>query len=359
MKFDRRNFLAGLAISAAGTALGVKSAFGKEIFISTVEDKGDLGIKNSNKRILPTALEKGSIVAFSSPASPTNPWEIQNAKKYYENMGCKVIIGDTIKNQKNDFRYLAASDKARAEEFMNFVKDPKVNAIICGRGGFGSQRIIPLLNFDEFIFNPKIIMGFSDITALLLAIFKKSNLVTFHGPVATETLNEFTKVNVRNTIFKQYSNINFKGYFPKALTLVEGSATGEIIGGNLTMICSLLGTEYEINTQDKILFIEDVAENAYEVDRMIMQLLLANKLQFTKAIIIGDFKNLNVRRPFYPNRGFTIKEVLEQHLKSLNIPSIVGFPFGHEENKIVLPIGINSLVDTKKKYFEILENSVI
>jgi muramoyltetrapeptide carboxypeptidase len=359
MKFNRRNFMTGLAISAVGTALGAKSVYGKEILNIIVEDKGDIGIKNLSNKILPPALEKGSIVAFSSPASPTNPWEIQFGKKYYEKMGCKVVIGDTIKNQKNDFRYLAASDKARAEEFMNFVKDPTVNAIICGRGGFGSQRIIPYLNFDELIFNPKIIMGYSDITALLLAIFKKTNLVTFHGPVATETLNEFTKINLRNTIFKQYSNINYKGFFPNAITMVEGSATGEIIGGNLTMMTSLLGTEYEIETQDKILFIEDVAEHAYQIDRMIMQLILANKLQVAKAIIFGGFKNLNVRRPFYPNRGYTIKEVLEQHLKSLKIPSMVGIPFGHEDNKIILPFGINSLVDTKKKYFEILENSVI
>jgi muramoyltetrapeptide carboxypeptidase len=359
MKFDRRKFLTGMAISAVGTALGAKSVFGKEILNTKIEDKGEIGIKCSSKRILPAALEKGSVVAFSSPASPTNLWEIQFSKKYYEKMGCKVIIGDTIKNQKNDFRYLAASDKARADEFMNFVKNPAVNAIICGRGGFGSQRIIPYLNFDEFTFNPKIIMGYSDITALILAIFKKTNLVTFHGPVATETLNEFTKVNLRNSIFKQYSNINFKGFFPNSITMVEGSASGEIIGGNLTMICSLLGTEYEIDTQDKILFIEDVAEHAYQVDRMIMQLMLANKLQFTKAIIVGGFKNLNIRKSFYPNRGYTIKEVLEQYLKSLNIPSIVGFPFGHEDNKIILPFGINSMVDTKKKYFEILENSVI
>lgn len=310
---------------------------------------------NYNK-IIPKGLKKGGKIAITSPASTTNMWEISSTINTYKKLGCEVVIGNTIRQQKNQYRYFSAPDEHRANEFMEFILDKSIDAIICGRGGYGTGRILRMLNYEDIKHNPKIIIGFSDITLLLLAIYKMTGLVTYHGPVATINLNNFTLNHLQNAIFakEKYEVINI----PNIQIINDGIVEGEITGGNLTMITSSLGTPYEIDTTNKLLFIEDVAENTYQIDRMLTQLYNANKLQNASAFIFNSFKNINIRRPFYPNKGYTIKEVIEQIVKPLNKPLIYGFEFGHENNMITLPIGLKSKLDTKNKTFQFIENPV-
>jgi muramoyltetrapeptide carboxypeptidase len=353
----RRNFI-------KLSTIGLGSIFlNKNIYSLNNEkftDKGATDLQSFQKleNIYPKTLKKGSKIAITAPSSPVNIWEITNTIKFFKSLGLEVIIGDTISKQTNKFRYLSAPDNQRANELMNFIKNTDIEAIIFGRGGYGSGRILRLLDFNLIRENPKIYMGFSDITMILLAINKLTGIITFHGPVATQKLNNFTLNNFKNIFFKNkddkltFSLIN-------SSIMNEGVTEGEITGGNLSMICSLMGTPYEIDTENKILFIEDVSEHAYQVDRMLTHLLNANKLQSANAIVFNGFKNLNVRKPFYPNRGYTIKEVIEQLVKPLNKPLVYNFEFGHEENMHIIPIGVKAKLDTTKKYIEIQENPLV
>lgn len=355
MNTGRREFFKYSA-AAAMLISGTQLSFSKNLENGIIPDAGK---SPSVQRILPKGLKKGSKVAITASSSPTSMGEITSTIRFYKGLGCEVIIGNTILKQKNDYRYLSASDEVRSAEFMNFIMDDSIDAIICGRGGYGSSRTLRYLNLMELVNHPKILIGFSDITTLLLATNELTGLVTFHGPVASIQMNEFTKLHLRNLIFNDYNHAKITGIYSNMITLVPGVTEGIITGGNLTLICGTLGTPFEINTKGKILFIEEVAENAYEIDRMLMQLIHAGKIEDASAIIFNGFKNLNTRRPFYPNRGYTIREVIDQLIKPFEKPLALGFPFGHEDSMLTLPFGVKAYIDTSKKYFEILEKSVV
>ena len=352
----RRDFIKGTATGIAGSAISLKQSYSDLQFdiFSGNKDKQE----NSRKLLLPPAVREGTTIGITAPASPTSPWEIRHSVRMFKRMGFKVIVGDTIEKRKSSARYLSAPDEERADEFMNFVNDPEVGCILCGRGGYGSMRILSMIDYDAIRRNPKPIVGFSDITALLNAIFRKTNLVTFHGPVAIIDFNSFTKKHFFEILYEKQLKSPIEVKYPQAETLIPGSAMGKLAGGNLSMLISTLGTEYEIDTDGSIFFIEEVSEHAYKIDRMLTQLILAGKFKNVKAVIFGYFKGLNSRRPFYPGGSFTIKEVLENRIKPLGIPSVIGMPIGHTSNKLTVPIGINAFVDTEKKMFNILEQAV-
>ena len=358
MSNSRRNFLSLAGLSALGLGLAGSKSSGKDFVEPT--KLPDIGILNQyHPKIIPYSLKAGSTVAITAPASPTSMYEIRNGKNYFQKMGCKVIVGKTITGQKNEHRYLSAPDDVRAEEFMSFISNKEVDAIVCGRGGYGSMRILPHLDFDEIAANPKIIMGFSDITALLNAIYRKTGIVTYHGPVASMDFETFAGSSLQTILFD--SKVHPQNYISQsnAITINSGIASGELVGGNLTILTSMLGTEYEMDTSGRILFIEDVSEHAYQIDRMLTQLLLAGKIQSASAVIFGVFKNLNFRRPFFPNRGYTILEVIKDLFTPTHVPTIVGFPFGHISGKVTLPIGINAEINTEKKALRFTESTVL
>lgn len=362
MKHNRRKFLSILAASAfAGSAFAGKfSANSHDIdahaIITGLDELNKLAL--SNKPILPPALKSGDTIAITAPASPTSYWEMRKSIKALKKLGYKIEVGDTITKRKSKYRYLSAPDEVRATEFMEYVERPDVKCILCGRGGYGVSRILPLLDFNAIRNNPKIIIGFSDITALLNAVYFISGVVSFHGPVAASTFNQFTinyfqKILAPNPEFLpiviKYSTIK---------TINPGTACGKLIGGNLSMLAGTLGTPYEIDTRDSILFIEEVSEHPYKIDRMLTQLWLAGKLQACKGIIFGYFKGLNSRRSFYPGGSFTIKQVIDNRIKPLGIPAVLGMPIGHVKSKLTLPIGINAELNSSDKTLTILETSV-
>jgi muramoyltetrapeptide carboxypeptidase len=343
MGISRRDLFkfSGAAIGVAALAKFVPKAMGEDLLTPSL----NLSVDDS---IIPPLLRKNSLVAITAPGSPTNTGECRFGVKLMKDNLCRVIFGDTVAKQKNEYKYLSQTDEFRAAEFMSFIKNPDVNAIFTARGGYGASRILDLLDYDIIRENPKLIIGYSDVTALLTAIYERTKIVTYHGPVASSLLNEFSSAYLQKIIFEspKFEPVVYQS--PTMQTIIPGTTAGRLIGGNLTVICGLMGTKYEIDTKDAILFLEDVSEDAYKIDRKFNQLQLAGKFDDAAGIMFGIFPNLNRRRNFYPNMGYTIKELYAQYFSKYNKPIVYDVPFGHLADNLTLPIGTMAELDSKK-----------
>lgn len=350
MGLIRREFLKLSILSGV-----VYKSFGKN-------DLDESGVKDGEHCsfiTIPQGLKKGSKVAITAPASSTSLGAIAGGIRFFKNIGCDVIIGDTIKNYNSFNRYFSAPDEVRANELMQFYQDENINCIIAARGGYGSLRILPLLDFETIRRKPKILIGFSDISALLNAVFIKTRTISFHGPVASSNFDNFTNENLKNSIIFNKDFNKLVNKFPSMNVINEGIAQGRLVGGNLTVISSTLGTEYEIETDGAILFLEEISEHPYKIDRMLTQLWLAEKLQKASGIIFGYFHSIDSRRNFYPGYSFTIRQVIESRVKPLGIPAVFGLPIGHNSKMLMtLPIGTMAELDTSNKTLSLLEPSV-
>lgn len=350
MGLIRREFLKLSILSGV-----VYKSFGKnDLDESGVKDGEDCSFIT-----IPQGLKKGSKVAITAPASSTSLGEIAGGISFFKNIGCDVIVGDTIKNYNSSNRYFSAPDEVRANELMQFYQNENINCIIAARGGYGSLRILPLLDFETIRRNPKILIGFSDISALLNAVFIKTRTISFHGPVASSNFDNFTNENLKNSIIFNKDFNKLVNKFPSMNVINEGIAQGRLVGGNLTVISSTLGTDYEIETDGAILFLEEISEHPYKIDRMLTQLWLAEKLQKASGIIFGYFHSIDSRRNFYPGYSFTIRQVIESRVKPLGIPAVFGLPIGHNSKMLMtLPIGTMAELDTNNKTLSLLEPSV-
>jgi len=293
----------------------------------------------------------GDTIGLISPASPENIEAIEKGILFLKNQGFNVIEGTHIYDK---WGYLAGKDTDRAADVMDMFKNDSVDMILCIRGGYGASRILPYLDFNVIKKNPKIFAGFSDITVFLNSFYEKCGFTTFHSPMGTSNLED-------NETFKSFMFTLMEGYKPytiknpvefKTNCITPGIAEGNLIGGNLALICNSLGTPYEIDMRDKILFIEDVGEAPYRIDRMLTQLLLSKKLQQCKGIILGQFKDCNL--PHY-ERSLTLEEVLSDRLYDLNIPMFSGFCSGHDYPKLTLPIGARVKMDAQKGIIYVME----
>ena len=236
-------------------------------------------------------LQKNDLVGICAPASPVDREILQKGIQFIKGLGLQVVLGKNIYKKNH---YLAGTDEQRLEDFNTFLKDDNVKAILFARGGYGTARIAPMINYELIRTHPKIIWGFSDITYLHTAIFQQTGLITFHGPIVTSIGNEqFDELtaNEFNQLFSPSVRTYDESISPLQV-LVEGEGAGRIVGGNLSLIVSTIGTPYEINVKDKILFIEDTGEKLYKIDSLINQLKQSQKLNELKGIVIGDFKDV-------------------------------------------------------------------
>ena len=348
---NRRKFIKYTSLFGVGTAYlanadsidSIKAEVSPFISIDSLGTKSDDFIPTSEIIYkIPPLLVPGSRIAFASPSSKTNIWEISRAVDAFKKYGVEVEIGPIIKKQNNKSRYLASSDEDRAKEFMEFVERKDIDAIISGRGGYGSMRIADMLDYEKIENNPKIYIGFSDFTFLLNSISQKAKIVTYHGPVGVSSFSEFSRTNLFKLIFQNQEK-DFSFICSNAIKLVEGTSSGKVVGGNLTMLAASLGTKHEIDTNDSILFFEDTNEQPYQVDRMITQLKLAGKFDKIKGILIGQFSQLNRRKPFYPSYSYTMLEVFEQLLVPIGVPTLLNVPIGHISEQLTIPI--NSIIE--------------
>lgn len=296
-------------------------------------------------------LKKGDTIGLVSPAGPEDPKAIKKGIEFLKSLGFNIKEGKHLYDKE---KYLAGSDIDRATDLMDMFKDTDVDMILCVRGGYGTMRILPLLDFDIIKKNPKIFMGFSDITTLLNMIAQKSNIITFHGPMGSSSLDEkYTLESFLNMLTNCKSE--FKIDNPKDFDIKEevaGYAEGEIVGGNLCLICSTLGTPYEIDFKNKILFIEEIGEAPYKIDRMLTQLLLCNKLQECSGFILGQFKGCELSNY---ERSFKLDEVIRDRILSLGKPTLSNIMSGHDYPKLTIPIGCKCLLDTYAKSIKIIE----
>lgn len=296
-------------------------------------------------------LRFGDTIGVIMPASPEDDCIIQKHISILKEMGFIVKEGAHLYDKHG---YLAGKDEDRARDLTNMFLDDSVDAIMCFRGGYGTIRLLPFIDYKILRKYPKIFIGYSDITILLNYFYEKFNLITFHGPMLNSDLeDEPTITAFYNTLMhgtKPYTLSNPK----ECPEIYYGSspAEGVIVGGNLTLLCSTIGTPYEINTRNKLLFIEEVGEAPYRIDRMLTQLLMSGKLHDCRGIILGQFTDCSANNP---DKSLSLEDVLTERILSLNKPTIMNFMSGHDYPKITLPIGAKAQVDPCNKKFEILQ----
>lgn len=318
----------------------------------------------SKEMIRPEHLMPGDTIAIVSPASAifeSTPYEI--AKESFEAMGLKVIFGKHVKNR---YGHLAGSDEERAEELNTMFKDPSVKAIIALRGGSGSARILDKLDYEVIRKNPKIFIGYSDITALHLAIFEKTGLVTFHGPVAVSTWNSFSVDSFKELLFNKklqaYKNPENKdGQLAQTSnrirTITSGIVKGRLLGGNLSVLTGIMGTPYfPKDWSGKILYLEDIGEKIYAVDRMMSQLQLGGVLEQISGFVFGKCSDCDPGGSGYGS--LTLEEVIDHYIQPLRIPAYSGAMIGHIDNNVTLPNGIEAEINANKGTIQLLTAAV-
>jgi len=285
------------------------------------------------KLIIPEPLEPGDTVGIVAPAGPVTKELVQKGKRFLEDLGFKVRLGKHLFNKNN---YLAGTDEERAQDIMEMFRAPDVRAIISARGGYGCLRLLRHLDFPLIKDNPKIFLGYSDISILLNTIYERTGLVTFHGPMLRQ-IAENDKLTVR--VFKQFlmeANNDFTYRVPDLKTVKAGKAAGPLAGGCLSVIISTLGTEYEPVLDGKILFFEDVDEPLYRIDRMLTQLKLSGRLKSISGVIAGRIKGIKKEE---------LSLLLDDIFQGMNIPVVVNFPAGHQLPNLVLPVGATFFLD--------------
>ena len=309
-------------------------------------------------------LEKGNTIGVVSPASPSeNRSEIDRAKEYLENLGYKVVIGRNVNKTKG---FTAASEQERADDINEMFAREDIDAILVTQGGYGSAQIIDKLDYELIRRKPTIFTGFSDITSLHLAMQKFSGLVTFYGPGMARfnegELSEYTKESFFRTLGNPEPAGEIKKSSPKKwLTSIHGGVCeAPVVGGCLTLICASLGTPYEIDCKDKILFFEDVDTEPWIMDHALSHLRNAGKLNDAAGFMIGHCKNCV---PFDHKPGFvcdtTLEDVLTYYLKPLKKPALYGLPMGHGDDLATLPLGVMCRLDADRKTFTVVEAGVI
>lgn len=299
-------------------------------------------------------LEAGDTIGMVAPASPSEHRKVEKAVKNLTDMGYKVKTGESVYSSRG---YLAGNDELRAYDINKMFADDEVNAVFCLRGGYGSQRILDLVDFKLIRDNPKIFMGFSDITALLNAIYQESGLITFHGPMGGDFaggLNRATKAAMKKAL-EDTQPIGEVQNPETPDVIAEGRAKGVLVGGNLSIVAASLGTPYEIDTLDRILLLEDVDEEPYSIDRMLNQLRLAGKLRDAAGIVLGDWGDSD---PEEPEKSLSLEEVFEDMFKHLGKPVLKGYKIGHCKPNITVPIGAEAFIDTCTRALYILEQGV-
>ncbi|MGL5380157.1 S66 peptidase family protein [Clostridium sp.] len=301
-------------------------------------------------------LNSNSTIGIICPSSPEDSAFIDEKISKFKELGFNIKEGSYIYDT---YGYLAGTDTDRAKDLMDMFSNPEIDAIVCFRGGYGCVRMAPYLDLNIIKKNPKPFCGYSDITLLLNYINKKCNFPTFHSPMINSKFDdELTLKYFMNVLtnFNKNSFYNLKKLSNNNIQYInKRDFTGKLVGGNLSLIASTLGTPYEVDFNNSILLIEEISENPYAIDRMLSQLILSGSLKKCSAIILGHFTDCSCKN----KNTFSLIEVLYQKLSHLDIPIIIGLPFGHDYPNITLPIGAkfsftaqNDLLTLKENIFK-------
>ncbi|MBW1699182.1 MAG: LD-carboxypeptidase [Deltaproteobacteria bacterium] len=287
--------------------------------------------------IYPKRLIKGDTIGVVAPASPFDENRFYTGIEVLKAMGFKVVYAQGLFHKDG---YLAGSDYHRSVQLQRFFEDDSIKGIICARGGFGSIRVLPYLNFKSIENNPKCFIGFSDITALLSTFFKESALVTFHGPTIM-TLATASKKSRDAFLAAVSFAAPIRITTSTGITLQAGVACGRVVGGNLTTLCHLLGTPFQPELDGRILIIEDTGETGYRIDRMLTQMKLSGCLNGIVGLGLGSFRGCGKIEEIY--------RIVQNIFFDMNIPVLGGLPIGHGRTNLTIPLGAVATLDSVKK----------
>ena len=347
MTFTRRQILMSIGAGLAASQLPFTTAFGS----------------GPHSVLKPPRLKTGDVVGLINPAGATfHPDDVNIARETLAALGLGMKTGEHLLDRHG---YLGGTDENRAKDINTMFADPEVAAILTLRGGWGCNRLLDRIDYKTVAANPKILMGYSDITGLLLALNAQTGLVTFHGPVGTSSWNQFSTDYVKRLLFdaEAYSmenpvetGDNLTQVENRVLTIKGGKAKGRLLGGNLSVLAAIVGSGYLPDFKGSILFIEDVREEVYRIDRMLTQLKLAGILNQISGFIFGNCKDCD------PGKGFgslTLEEVFDDHIKPLGIPAWFGSMIGHMDKKFTVPLGIEAEIDAGAGRIKLLEPAVV
>jgi muramoyltetrapeptide carboxypeptidase len=311
------------------------------------------------KTLKPRRLRKGDVIGIVSPAStPATQEKLEKGVLYLENLGYRVKIGRHVMAQ---YGYLAGSDEERAADLNDMLRDPVVKAVFAVRGGYGTPRILGLIDYPVVRRNPKIVVGYSDITALQLALLRKTGLVTFSGPMVGvemwDHIDPYTEENFWRMITAGSRASVLQNPDDEPTTAHnKGKVSGILVGGNFSLLASLLATPYLPNLRNTILVLEDVDEAPHRVDRMFAQLRHAGILKNIAGLVLGRFTDCVPTDPSKPH--LTIEQVLGEIVSAARCPVLTNLQYGHIAKKLTIPFGVRATLDTRTRSLRVSEGVV-
>ena len=346
---NRRDFARLLTVSATAAAIATR-------------DSDAAPAPAAATPIRPRRLSAGDTVGLVLPASAvTEADEIALAREQLEVIGFKVRVAPHAYDR---WGYFAGHDRDRAADVNAMFADDSIAGIFCYTGGWGAPRMLPYLDYALIARKPKVIIGYSDITALINAIHKKTGLITFHGPVAASNFEPYSLEAFKRVVMtpEPAGRIDMPpkpgnqlvDRFNRLVRLSPGRASGRLVGGNLTLFASLMGTPYEFDTDGRIVLIEDTHEEPYRIDRMLTQLALGGKFDRVAGVVFGHCTDCQIK-----SQSFSLEEILRDRFGSLRAPAVSGMPFGHIEQKVTLPIGAMATLDADAGTLTIDEAAVV
>lgn len=321
--------------------------------------------------VFPRALKAGMTVALIAPSSPA--WDPESNVVAQEVVASMGFVPKLFPHAAEATNYLAGPDDHRAADVNAAFADPSVDAIFCLRGGYGASRILPLLDYETIRKNPKVICGYSDITALLNAIHRLTGLVTFHGPIGGEMQTDYTLEAFKKVLYEASPAGRVADPPPftpreghvdrenRLYRLAPGKAKGRLVGGNISVFSTLIGTPFEPELKGRILFLEEVGEDPYRIDRWLTQFVLTGKLSGLAGVALGKFRDCAPKdyKPSFGGMGtWTWQEVCQDRLGKLGIPVLANLVFGHVADKATLPLGVMAELDVEAGSLTLLESAV-
>lgn len=308
--------------------------------------------------LIPKRLPKNAVIGIVSPASPQrDPSRLDRGIRYLESLGYRVELGRAAR--RSHAGYLAGTDEERLSDLMDMFANDRIDAIMCARGGYGTMRLLGDIDYRVIRRHPKIFVGFSDTTALQLAIWKKTALVTFSGAMPSVDMADTFDGESEEWFWRTLTSARPLGPLKQSLpttTLQRGTAEGHLLGGNLSVFVSLLGTPWMPALKDSVLVLEDVGEETYRIDRMLTQLSLAGIPSSSVATVFGQFTQKVVRGSSTQTRN--VSEVLMEYAARSTGPVLGNLMYGHERKKLTLPMGVRASISTRSRYLKLIDAAV-
>ncbi|WP_373550753.1 LD-carboxypeptidase [Haliscomenobacter sp.] len=323
--------------------------------------------KKSNRRperpalLKPHRLKEGDLVALITPGSYIPDSGLEKAVKNLEELGLRIAPG---KNMRAKYGFVAGTDSQRLEDLHAAFANPEVKAVWCARGGYGCTRLLPYIDYQLIRKNPKVFIGYSDITALHLAFLQRAGLIGFHGPVASSTFNPYTVEHFRAVVMEGRSPhtiplaeayLEPKDDLYKYFTLRKGRVQGELQGGNLSLLAAMAGTEFGLDATNKLIFMEDIEERPYRIDRMLTQLRQSSNLHQAAGFALGIFDGCG---PDEGENSLSLQDTVIDRLAEIPVPAAYGLSFGHISQQCTLPLGVMAELDTEARTLRLLESGV-